>query len=249
MQTIGSPKFTKDSVIFNGVDNGLRYTTDSQVYKDMNTYGFTAELYYIPHNLSANTDPMGNTNSSGFCFEETGDGKTIEFWVHIGGSYHILKTQINQGELVHLLATYDKENIRLYKNGVLVDTKFSPGNVKEPPHYIFLGGDTNPNGSLEYQSSAEIKIARVYTGYMNDDEAKAAYEKVKNNNAMATMLNANISGETEIQSPKIRKNNMDERPKSEIYSFKAEDNGLFNNRYGEYDNKISDDGYLPTMYD
>lgn len=84
---------------------------------------------------------------------------------------------------------------------------------------------------------------------MNDDEAKAAYEEVKNNNAMATILNVNISGETETQSPKIRQNNMDESPKSEIDSFKVEDNGLFNNKYGEYDNKISDDGYLPTMYD
>lgn len=134
------------------------------------------ELYYKPLD-NKNNDPMGNTQLSGFCFEQKSGTNTVEFWTRVGGTYVKPAAQVTQGAWNHLVGTFDGSSVKLYLNGELQDTKSASGSITVPPLYMFLGGDTTSNGNLEYAANCEIALARVYTGAMNAEDVQKAYEE------------------------------------------------------------------------
>ena len=192
----GNPTFQEDADLdrtvatFDGVDDGLRYTMTDEDYDRMGQ-NFTVELYYKP-NDTANNNPMGNTQTSGFCFEQKSGTNTVEFWTHIGGSYKKPAVQVATNQWNHLVATYDGENVKLYLNGKLQDTVAATGAMSEPPHYLFLGGDTKSDGSLEYQANCSIALARVYEGTMTADDVKTAYQTATQPDSDVTIPDADI---------------------------------------------------------
>ncbi len=134
---MGEPTFQEDADLdrtvatFDGENDGLRYTMTDEDYDRMGQ-NFTVELYYKP-NDTANNNPMGNTQTSGFCFEQKSGTNTVEFWTHIGGSYKKPAVQVATNQWNHLVATYDGENVKLYLNGELQDTVAATGAMSEPP--------------------------------------------------------------------------------------------------------------------
>lgn len=180
LTTYGTPEFKEDSTLgrtvacFDGVDDGLRYAMTSDDYEKL-TKNFTIELYYKPLDTE-NNNPMGNTQSSGFCFEQKSDTNTLQFWAHIGGAYQKPEAAVVQGAWNHVVGTYDGQKVKIYLNGELQNTVSAAGELSEPPHYLFLGGDTTSGGELEYQAHCQIALARVYTGTMTADDVKAAYQ-------------------------------------------------------------------------
>ncbi|MGN1008804.1 MAG: LamG domain-containing protein, partial [Butyricicoccus sp.] len=197
----GEPQFVKDATTgrtvasFDGVDDGLRYSMTDEDY-DKLTKNFTVELYYMPKDTK-NNNPMGNTQSSGFCFEQKSGTNTLQFWAHIGGSYKKPEAAVTANAWNHVVGTYDGENVKMYVNGELRSTVAATGSMTEPPHYLFLGGDTTSSGALEYQANCQIALARVYTGTMTADDVKAAYEaasaKIEN-----PSIEVSVSGETRV---------------------------------------------------
>ncbi len=192
----GEPTFQEDADLgrtvatFDGENDGLRYTMTDEDYDRMGQ-NFTVELYYKP-NDTANNNPMGNTQTSGFCFEQKSGTNTVEFWTHIGGSYKKPAVQVVTNQWNHLVATYDGENVKLYLNGELQDTVAATGAMSEPPHYLFLGGDTKSDGSLEYEANCSIALARVYEGTMTADDVKAAYQTATQPDSDVTIPDADI---------------------------------------------------------
>ena len=180
MTVYGEPQFSKDSTIgrtvasFDGEDDGLRYDMSTSDYEKL-TQNFTIELYYMPRDTK-NNNPMGNTQSSGFCFEQAGGTNTLQFWSHIGGDYKKPAAQVEKDAWNHVVGTYDGQNVKMYINGELKDTVAATGSLKEPPHYLFLGGDTSSDGELEFQANCKIALARVYTGTMTAEDVQTAYE-------------------------------------------------------------------------
>lgn len=179
MTVYGEPVFTTDETLgrtvasFDGVNDGLRYSMTSADYEKISK-NFTVELYYKPKDTQ-NNNPMGNTQSSGFCFEQKGGTNTLQFWAHIG-SYKKPEANVTKDAWNHVVGTFDGQNVKMYLNGELKSTVAAAGALTEPPHYLFLGGDTTSGGELEYQANCEIALARVYTGTMTADDVKAAYE-------------------------------------------------------------------------
>ncbi len=179
MTVYGEPQFSKDQTIgrtvasFDGEDDGLRYDMSTSDYEKL-TQNFTIELYYMPRDTK-NNNPMGNTQSSGFCFEQAGGTNTLQFWSHIGGDYKKPAAQVEKDAWNHVVGTYDGQNVKMYINGELKDTVAATGSLKEPPHYLFLGGDTSSDGELEFQANCKIALARVYTGTMTAEDVQKAY--------------------------------------------------------------------------
>ena len=179
-KTFGEPQFVQDETLgrtvasFDGSDDGLRYAMTAEDYAKLEK-NFTVELYYKPKD-TANNDPLGNTQSSGFCFEQKSGTNTLQFWAHIGGSYQKPETLVVKDSWNHIVGTYDGQNVKIYLNGELKDTVSATGTLSVPPMYLFLGGDTKSNGELEYAANCEIALARVYTGTMTADDVKAAYQ-------------------------------------------------------------------------
>lgn len=180
-QTVfGEPSYRVDEelnrtvAVFDGQNDGLRYSMTSEDYAKL-TKNYTVELFYKPLD-NKNNNPMGNTQVSGFCFEQKGGTNTLQFWSHIGGSYKTPEVDVAANEWNHIVGTYDGENVKIYLNGELKDSVPASGSMKEPPHYLFLGGDTTSGGQLEYQANCEIALARVYTGTMTAEDVQKAYE-------------------------------------------------------------------------
>ena len=179
----GEPQYKADKTlgrtvaVFDGVNDGLRYSMTDEDYSKL-TKNFTVELYYMPKDTE-NNDPLGNTESSGFCFEQKEGTNTLQFWARIDGSYKKPEAAVTANAWNHVVGTYDGENVKLYVNGELKDTVPASGSMVEPPHYLFLGGDTNSDGNLQYPANCEIALARVYTGTMTADDVKAAYAEAK----------------------------------------------------------------------
>ncbi len=182
LTVVGTPEFEVDETLgytvagFDGSTNGLRYDMTDDDYAQLKK-NFTVELYYMPRDTK-NNDPLGNTQSSGFCFEQKSGTNTLQFWAHIGGSYITPEADVAQDAWNHVVGTYDGENVKIYLNGELVDSVAANGELKEPPHWLFLGGDTSSSGNIEYQANCKIALARVYTGTMTADDVQAAYEDV-----------------------------------------------------------------------
>lgn len=96
-----------------------------------------------------------------------------------------------------MVGTYDGEYVKLYVNGQLKSTVAASGTLKEPPHYLFLGGDTYSDGSLQYQDNCEIALARVYTGTMTADDVKAVYVAASTK-IEDPAVEVSVSGETRV---------------------------------------------------
>ncbi len=179
-KTFGEPQFVQDETLgrtvasFDGSDDGLRYAMTAEDYAKLEK-NFTVELYYKPKD-TANNNPLGNTQVSGFCFEQKSGTNTLQFWAHIGGSYQKPETSVVKDSWNHVVGTYDGQNVKIYLNGELKSTVSATGTLSVPPMYLFLGGDTTSGGDLEYQANCEIALARVYTGTMTADDVKAAYQ-------------------------------------------------------------------------
>ena len=164
----------RNVMVFDGQDDGLRYAMSKSDYTEL-VDGMTVELYYKPLDTK-NNNPMGNTQLSGFCFEQKSGTNTVEFWARVGGSYVKPAAQVTKDAWNHLTATFDGSSVKIYLNGELQDTKSASGSITVPPLYLFLGGDTTSGGDLEYAANCEIALARVYTGAMNAEDVKKAYE-------------------------------------------------------------------------
>ncbi|MBP3311720.1 MAG: metallophosphoesterase [Butyricicoccus sp.] len=201
LNVYGEPQFVKDAATgrtvasFDGVDDGLRYSMTDEDYEKL-TKNFTVELYYMPKD-TVNNNPMGNTQSAGFCFEQKSGTNTLQFWAHIGGSYKKPEAAVTANAWNHIVGTYDGENVKMYVNGELRSTVAATGSLSEPPHYLFLGGDTSTEGTLEYQANCEIALARVYTGTMTADDVKVAYEAASAVQETPA-IEASVSGETRV---------------------------------------------------
>lgn len=175
----GTPEMRMDETLgrmvasFDGKDDGLRYSMTSADYEKL-TRNFTVELYYKPKD-TVNNNPLGNTESSGFCFEQKSGTNTLQFWAHIGGSYKKPEAKVQKNGWNHVIGTYDGANVKIYLNGELKNTVAATGAMKEPPHYLFLGGDSTAAGELQYAANCEIALARVYTGTMTAKDVQTAY--------------------------------------------------------------------------
>ena len=156
-------------------------------YKEFGTlYGkmqssVTLEAYCrLDSFTSPYSDIFGNMQSGGCGFEVLPDG-TIQFYISINGSYHTPSATIPKGEFVHIVGTYDGENIRLYIDGTLAAEEHAPGKITwttvKAAQYLSLGADSDSYGGPEYPITGVLAHAAVYSKVVNDGEAEALYEK------------------------------------------------------------------------
>ncbi len=168
----------RDVMVFDGVDDGLRYTMSRDIYEKL-TSDITVELYYKPLDTK-NNDPLGSTQSAGFCFEQKSGTNDLQAWVHVGGSYKKSTATVEKDKWNHVMFTYDGSYVKIYLNGEEKDSVSASGEMSIGPLYLFLGGDSKSDGSLEYPANCEIALAKVYTGAMNADDVKKTYDETVN---------------------------------------------------------------------
>ena len=204
LKVYGDPQLKYDDtlnrnvMVFDGTNDGLRYAMSEDIYAGIAS-NMTVELYYKPLD-NKNNDPMGSTQVAGFCLEQDGGTNDLKAWVHVGGSYKKAGATVKQDEWNHVLFTFDGEALKFYLNGVETQSTPASGSMKiVDPQYLFLGGDMSSGGDLEYPANCEIALAKIYTGAMNAEDAKKAYdEAVKVEEPQQDMVKVSVNGPARV---------------------------------------------------
>ena len=138
--------------------------------------GFSLEVLFATG--SDKISPQGivsNMNGGGFGVL-VNNGKIV-FQIKIGSEYVYLSSPCTAGTEYHVVAVYNVTGLKLYVNGVLVDSKnvsesFTPVTAAGAMH-LCIGGDSNASGGAEYP--AECTVYNVALRSWRPTDAQAAY--------------------------------------------------------------------------
>ena len=176
----GTPTTVYDEALqrYIGVFNGTcayEYH-DFYLYYDALKASLTFETYLRMEDTprSSYVNPLSNQESGGYGYEYTSDGYMC-FYTNINGKYHNVKKSINEGEWLHLVATYDGNTLTLYINGEKADSSVVPGTVTRPgTGHLSIGGDSQRNTSGRF-ATCSILTANIYAEALSEAEVQALY--------------------------------------------------------------------------
>lgn len=150
---------------FDGVDDYLRIKFTADDYARYNQkITLAAKFKFDEFTYS---DVIGCMQAGGYGFELNSDTRQIEFWIHINGSYVILKSDITAGAYHTVVGTYDGSTVKLYVDGENRDSKAASGPITYPAiaaaHGFCVGADINGSGEGEYFFKGNVAYAKVYS--------------------------------------------------------------------------------------
>ena len=167
---------------FDGTDDAFCYDGTAPFYVTMNNLGWTFEIYIYADKKPTTTysNPVSNQQSGGFGFEYNTNG-TMEISAHIGGGYKSADTTVSTGKWVHLVATHDGSQLKLYVDGVLKKTISASGKVQVPnenARALVLGGDSGANGAVSNYFDGKMAICNMYSEAMSAVQINALYNNI-----------------------------------------------------------------------
>ncbi len=168
-------------------ENFFKILLDEGRRKLMQSDGYTIDLMFSPTGqFQSNNNIIGAAEGTGFDIELGTDGKLHTYVRHDGGwvqSPHPGESVTTElGKYYHITVTYDGENIKVYQDGMLKDTRamankpleFSSAVSADAFYGMVLGGDytTVEGGQTDAQSAFNGKIvfANIYSGAWNSGE-------------------------------------------------------------------------------
>lgn len=165
---------------FDGDDDAYAYNLTANDYENIKN-SFTMEIM-MKLNEFVNGDPFMNCDGAGMGFELNGNGKTLEFWAHINGSYTVPEVDISdiKSKWVHATATYDGKAVKIYINGELKASKPATGTLdipKDSAKWLMIGSDTGSDGNVQLPIACDVSNARLYGKALKADEVAALYAK------------------------------------------------------------------------
>jgi len=101
----------------------------------------------------------------------SGSGDNIDFFVDSYSTY--ARTSLTPDTWTHILATYDGSTIRLYKNGVLADTR-NQSSYSAGSHAITIGDDVSGD-SIDDRWQGNIDEVKIWDRALSDLEVEAIY--------------------------------------------------------------------------
>lgn len=175
---------------FDGKDDAYAYNLTAGDYENIKN-GFTMELMMKLKEF-LNGDPFMNCDGAGLGFELNSDGKTLEFWAHINGSYVVPAVDISaiKSEWLHATATYDGAALKIYINGELKASEAATGVLDIPQDsakWLMIGSDTGSNGSVQLPIACDVSNARLYGKALSKDEVAQLF--VRDNPVRFTLSN------------------------------------------------------------
>lgn len=182
-----SLSFELNEATFKGSSNcfyRIDYSADEAI-RNAFMNAFTYEILYCPDNTQ-NMCPMSAQESGGAGIEQDENG-TIQLYVHLGGSYEVLKSniQVVPGNYYHVIASYDKTEglLKMYVNGLYAGSCHVSGEFGFPndtdAQWIAVGGDSHGGNTSQYCLEGKVALARMYGKAVNRDEVYWMYKAVE----------------------------------------------------------------------
>ena len=169
---------------FNGL-NSYRFDGFRDYYTTISSNGVSFEYYGVFDDTDflegrSYVDLFSNQEGGGCGLELTNDG-TVDFYVHTGGKYVHPGCSIEFGEPVHIVGTYNRRSVKIYVNGVLMNSEsagppFSPP-VNETAQFLCIGGDSSNDGRTEACFTGKLVTANVYGRALTDYEVEQLYNQ------------------------------------------------------------------------
>ncbi len=120
---------------------------------------------------------IGNAESGGFDLSVV-NGVGLQFEVNIGGTYHKVAVATPFGRWVHVIASYDGMNLRIYLDGEPAASTPCSGNIKhvgEISRKLMVGADVNGDGVPQCISNIKITRVALYAGGISTEQAAVLY--------------------------------------------------------------------------
>ena len=160
--------------------------TGGYVFKDVDEWfttmqnSFTIEIYlYL---TSTSTKTMGLASSKqggGFEIGYQASGK-FNFQINVGSYNNTINTYYAAGieEWIHIVGVYDGSTIKLYANGVLVDSAATVGEFQfgyHTSHYIVIGAGATTNYNVDTSSKCDMATFNIYSDALTAEEISTLY--------------------------------------------------------------------------
>ncbi|NCC67339.1 MAG: hypothetical protein EOM14_03955 [Clostridia bacterium] len=182
--TFGNPKISYSSVLgkniaaFDGKDDAFAYNLTASDYDSIET-SFSMECMFKLNSYEKG-DIFMNCDSSGFGYELSGDGQTLEFWAHLGGKYQILSVDLSdiKSDWIHAVTTYDGSVIKIYINGKIAKMLSTSGTLDIPSDsskWLMIGADTSGSGGVQLPSACSVSTARLFCGVLSAKDVALMY--------------------------------------------------------------------------
>lgn len=141
---------------------------------------FTLEAYVKVHSLNTTTSQMlfGGEAAGGFGLWYNKAGK-LYTEMHNGIGYQSASKEVDYGDYVHTVVTYDGATLKLYANGVLLQETSVTGALKKPSDGVDLfciGADALNNTTCQSFADCTIATANIYSEALTAEQVSALYQ-------------------------------------------------------------------------
>lgn len=127
---------------------------------------------------------VGNWQSGGYGIQQREAKYTTNYNIN-GTWYHCLGNDVEINTIVHLTSTYDGNVIKLYENGVEINSLSITGNIQTPSGSTVFAIGTNPSGSSMSSTESELLngdvfLVRLYDRALTSEEILTNYQDSQN---------------------------------------------------------------------
>ena len=167
-----NPKWDGNAFVFN-TDGDFRVDDFSETFGTSITVEWWGSSDYSTTNYKVPVMRTTNTAwNDGFGFYQF-DGK-VYWWVNAWDGAQRTEIAATSFGMTHWVGTYDGSNLKLYRNGSLVDTGSSfTANITDPSVFLGIGGAV---GHSPYRWDGSISIVRLYSTALTAAEINAQYK-------------------------------------------------------------------------
>ena len=117
---------------------------------------------------------FSNTQNGGLGCSYDNERKAVALWVHVNGSYHVLRAPVQLGKYIDVFGTYDGKSIVLYLDGKEVARENVAGRITytsdASARAFCLGADIATGGGGENFFKGRIARARLFTWALTPEQ-------------------------------------------------------------------------------
>lgn len=112
-------------------------------------------------------------NESGYCIYTSASG--LDCYISVGSSFSVVSSSPSPGQWAHVIVTFDGSNIKMYLNGLLVDTTSASGSINWTYTPLDMNFGRYHDDNEEYFADALIDEVALWGRALDQSEVTSLY--------------------------------------------------------------------------